>query len=361
MSTNSAKSSLNYLRVSVHRIVAAEGGCGDPENMPTTFKIHISSPIEERTITQLYNPIDPTADGSLAKFESIEISNALLSVELLSNEDGTSSPKLLGVSAPHDLLPLCQDMELWKNGGQKKTNTVEIVLVAEKGTHGCDLSTATEKSLQKEDEETKTVDEEAWKDAVSGEMEEEPEKKEYIDKEGALDNDGKEKNVQEDGDAEETNQPTNIQEGKKTAEIQLPLYTLTVHLEYTPSPDDKRDALYDKLNEVSKRKVAAIESLRKSAAIVNRDKASDSNKNSSGVGEKKGPAVKSGFLNKPSSKTSFLEGKPSPFWKRWYDKTLGSQSILWVVGPVAKNYILFAGLSFLIHYKGDLLALPPPV
>jgi hypothetical protein len=35
--------------------------------------------------------------------------------------------------------------------------------------------------------------------------------------------------------------------------------------------------------------------------------------------------------------------------------------MLWVVGPVAMNYVLFAGASLFLHYKGDLLALPPPV
>ena len=35
--------------------------------------------------------------------------------------------------------------------------------------------------------------------------------------------------------------------------------------------------------------------------------------------------------------------------------------MLWVVGPVAKNYVIFLGVGLFIHWKGDLLALPPPV
>jgi len=365
--TNSAESSLNRLQVSVHSMVAAEGrDCGDPDVAPTTFKIHLSSPIEESTITQLYDPLDTTADGSLAKFESIEIANALLTVELYSNDDGTSPSKLLGHSAPHDLLPLCQDMELWKQGGEKKTKRVEIVLVAAKGID--ESVVPTEESLVKETDETETHSEGAFEDAVSEEMEEGSERQELTKEEGApeKDEDVQEESSTKAGDVEESiKQPADVQEEKKTPELQLPIYTLSVQLEYTPSPEDKRDALYDTLNEVSKRKVAAIESLRKNAAIVNRAKAAEggnnSSKNGSGAGANKSPAVKSGFLNKSSSKNSSSEGKHPPFWKRWYAKTLGPQSMLWVVGPIAKNYVLFAGVSLFIHYKGDLLALPPPV
>jgi hypothetical protein len=66
--------------------------------------------------------------------------------------------------------------------------------------------------------------------------------------------------------------------------------TLTLQLTYYPSSDEKRDALYNKLNEVSKRKVAAIESLRKSAGIVSCARAAE---------EEAEGAVKSGFLNRP--------------------------------------------------------------
>ena len=101
--------------------------------------------------------------------------------------------------------------------------------------------------------------------------------------------------------------------------------------------------------------MAAIESLRKNAGLVNRAKASEADSIKGGELTKSNPAVKSGFLNK--SKTE----KTTPFYKRWYDKTIGPKSMLWVVGPIAKNYIIFVGISLFIHYKGDLLALPPPV
>jgi len=372
-----SESSRNGLEVSVHKVKVSQGEDGDDaeNSAPTTFKINLSSPIEERTITQLYDPLNPTEEGSFAKFESIETSNALLTVEVYSNDEPS---RKVGVSAPHDLMPLCQDLELWKKGGEKKSSTLEVAIVAEKGIDdvpaekepaetdpvekaekagpGVDAVGGEEGTEKVEELEEKDSDE--WEDAVAEEVEEDGETEELA-KEGEASPESDDKKdetevTSEKDDAEESVQPA-VQDDSKPTKLQLPLYTLTLQLEYTPSSDDKRDALYDKLNEVSKRKVAAIESLRKNAVIVNRAKATEAPKTTSAGN--KNPVVKSGFLNK--SKAS--DEKPPPFWKRWYNKTIGPNSMLWVVGPVAKNYVIFVGVSFFIHYKGDLLALPPPV
>lgn len=352
----------NSLNVSVHKVKptsAEKRGSGEEDtaaddDSPTTFKVHLSSPIEERTITQLFDPLNPTADESLAIFESVETSNALLTVEAYSSKDASS--KL--VSAAHDLLPLCQDMELWRKGGEKKTTTLEIAVVAEKGIDDVD------------DEDKKvdiSADSESWEDAVEEEIEKDEETK-TEEKEDAPKEETEEK--KDDIPKEETEKKDEApattdesvekespaqDESKAAATIQLPLYTLTIQLEYTPSSNDLRDSLYEALNEVSKRKVAAIESLRKNAGLVNRAKASEASTSGSGEVVKSGPAVKAGFLNKKPSEAA------QPFWKRWYNKTIGPQSMLWVVGPIAKNYVIFAGVSLFIHWKGDLLALPAPL
>ncbi|KAK1748534.1 hypothetical protein QTG54_000473 [Skeletonema marinoi] len=294
-SSGGAETSNNSLQVSVHKINAR----GEDSTTPGTFKVNLSSPIEERTITQLFDPLDPTAEGGIVTFEQLETSNALLTIEAFSGADDALVK--VGTSAAHDLLPLCQD-------GEKNSSTVEIAIVSE---------SSGEPVL-----ESKESDE--WEDAVDEEKAED---------EGAA----------KEGDAQS---PT------KEAKLQLPLCTLSVQLEYTPSANDKRDSLYEKLNEVSKRKAAAIEKLRQSAAAVNRAKMAESDE---GKG-KGGNVVKAGFLNK-----SKPEAKAVPFWKRWYEKTIGPQSMLWVVGPIAKNYVIFIGCSVFFHYKGDLLALPPPV
>jgi hypothetical protein len=252
-------------------------------------------------------------------------------------------------------------MELWKNGGEKKSSSLEIAIVAEGGIDDEEVvvtTTTTDKSNESE----------SWEDAVTelvpdegGETEEGEEA--YIGEVNENSNsdivETKEEKVDEVAVAEKE------EETKSTTTIQIPLYTIVIQLEYTPSPEDRRDALYEKLNEVSKRKVAAIESLRKSAGIANRARGADGGTSDDpNSGNKASPAVKSGFLNKTKGGG---EDKSSsavavvPFWKRWYENTLGPQSMLWVLGPVAKNYIIFAGVTLFIHYRGDLLALPPPV
>ena len=299
----SAEPSTNSLQVSVHKISASGG---EDSTAPGTFKVHLSSPIEERTITQLFDPLDPN-EGGVVTFEQLETSNALLTIEAFSNNSGDDVLVKVGTSAAHDLLPLCQDIDV---NGEKITSTVEIAIVSE----------SSEESSGKASLENKESDE--WEDAVD-----------------------EEKN--EDGGA---TKESASQSPTKDTKLQLPLCTLSVQLEYTPSENDKRDSLYEKLNEVSKRKAAAIEKLRQSAAAVNRAKMAESDEG------KGGNAVKAGFLNK-----SKPEAKAVPVWKRWYEKTIGPQSMLWVVSPIAKNYIIFIGCSVFFHYKGDLLALPPPV
>merc|ERR1719203_1467028 len=61
---------MNRLEVTVHKIKAAGADAGDDAaddntTSPTTFKVHLSSPIEERTITQLYDPLNSTAEEGL--------------------------------------------------------------------------------------------------------------------------------------------------------------------------------------------------------------------------------------------------------------------------------------------------------
>jgi hypothetical protein len=369
MGTTSAESTVNRLSVSVHKVATTTTTSSDngAVPLPTAFKIHLSSPIEVRTITQLYDPLNPTAESGLATFESVEISNALLTVETYGGGDDVDGDglKKLGVSASHDLLPLCQDMELWKNGGEKKSSSLEIAIVAEGGIDDEEVvvtTTTTDKSNESE----------SWEDAVT----------ELVPEEGGETEEGEEAYIGEvnensNSDIVETKEEEKDGEGavvekeeetKTTTNIQIPLYTIVIQLEYTPSPEDRRDALYEKLNEVSKRKVAAIESLRKSAGMANRARGGSAVEGGGTSGDSSGnkasPAVKSGFLNKTKGGG---EDKSSsavavvPFWKRWYENTLGPQSMLWVLGPVAKNYIIFVGVTLFIHYRGDLLALPPPV
>ena len=369
----SSAPSLNRLEVSVVRVVssdaAGDGATATATAPPTTFKIQLSSPIEERTLTKLYDPLDPAAANGVAIFASLEASNALLTVEAY-GDDGS---QLLGSSAPHDLQPLCDDAELWRNGGEKKVSSLDVAIVAAADDAAASASPSSPSSPSSyaaapgspttEAVEAKDSSSESWEDAAS-EEEDAGEVVAEAEAEGGGNGATGEEDVvlPEEGGG-----------GEKKADddaavlLLLPLCTLALRVAYFPSSEDRRDALYDRLNEVSKRKVAAIESLRRSAGVVNRARVEAEEAAGGGGGGKRGggaggQAVKSGFLNKskppPGDRST---PPPPPFWKRWYDRTLGPRSVLWVAGPIAFNYVLFGAASLFLHFKGDLLALPPPV
>ena len=142
-------------------------------------------------------------------------------------------------------------------------------------------------------------------------------------------------------------------DGKKEATIAsavlTPVCTVTVMAEFEPSNKDKKDGLYDLLNKASKRKATAIDLLRKSAAAVSR-----LSKDSLTKSDPRPKAVNAGFLNKNSKKEVGV-------LKKMYERTIGPNSFFRMVAPVAKNYVIFFGTAFLMHFRGQDLALPPPM
>jgi hypothetical protein len=140
-------------------------------------------------------------------------------------------------------------------------------------------------------------------------------------------------------DAEESKQD----EGQ--SKVVQPTCTITLRVTYKPSAKDQREELYDLLNKASQKKVKAIDRLRQCATAVSRAAPP-----STGVTE---PAVKPGFLNKKKKEKSK--------WKQWYDRTLGPQSFLRQMVPIAKNYVIFFGAMAIFHFKGQEMALPAPV
>jgi len=141
--------------------------------------------------------------------------------------------------------------------------------------------------------------------------------------------------------------------------IETPVCTVTLKVEFEPSKKDQKDELYDMLNKASKKKATAIDKLRKSAAAVSRlskdETTSTSRGSSAPSGTSRSPAVKAGFLNKKEKKA-----EPGAL-RRLYERTIGPNSLLRMVFPVAKNYIVFFGTVLFMHYQGQQLALPPPV
>jgi len=137
-----------------------------------------------------------------------------------------------------------------------------------------------------------------------------------------------------------------------------PTCTIDIRVEFNPSPVGEKEALYDLLNKASRKKAQAINRLRKAAEEMNRSKQSTSDTTSTTMVTKSEAAVKKGFLNKSAS----TPAKKEPMvLVRWYNKLLGPTSTARVVFPVAKNYLLFFGGLFVMHFQGHQLALPPPV
>lgn len=133
-----------------------------------------------------------------------------------------------------------------------------------------------------------------------------------------------------------------------------PTCTVTLKVTYKPSAKDQRDELYDLLNKVSRRKAEALEKLRKASIQAARDQSGASDPSSSSSS----PAVKAGFLNSKPKK------EEASTLKKLYEKTIGPNSLLRQGAMIAfafKDYIIFFGAVGLMHFKGQLLALPPPV
>jgi hypothetical protein len=68
------------------------------------------------------------------------------------------------------------------------------------------------------------------------------------------------------------------------------------------------------------------------------------------------PSLKPGFLNKKKKETTRMQ--------KLYERTLGPASMLrkgWGAVCFGKNYFIFFGAISFFHFKGQMLALPPPV
>jgi len=145
------------------------------------------------------------------------------------------------------------------------------------------------------------------------------------------------------------------------ASIVIPICVVKFRMEYTPSIEDKKQALYEKLNEASRRRALAIENLRK--AVTLKPSASNAVTTSTGTttaaaskSKNPKPAVKPGFLNKSSK----AKKKVNPIFA-FYQKNFGPTSMLRkAIIPIAKNYVIFFGACIFMHFRGQELALPPP-
>jgi len=241
---------------------------GLPETAKPAFTLQLSSPIEEGTLSEIFDSNqDPAPEGSIVSFQGVETTVATLTV---SAKDADIP---LGSSNASDLAPLCaiDPMDV----KEEYVSELSIAITAE------DSSGAnTEEAVPKQ-----------------------------------------------------------------------PICTVTLKVTYKPSAKDQKEELYERLNKTSKRKSAALESLRKISMTM----ASAGDSPSKAALAKK-PSVKPGFLNAKKKEPTRLE--------RLYERTIGPDSLLrksFGVLMMTKNYIIFFGAVSFFHFKGQMLSLPPPV
>jgi len=139
-----------------------------------------------------------------------------------------------------------------------------------------------------------------------------------------------------------------------------PNCTVTLRITYKPSPKDQREELYELLNKTSQRKATALENLRKISMQAATSRSDTGGSPKAGGGSVAKPSVKPGFLNK-GGKTPESEAGP---WKKLYNRTIGPNSALRrgaFLAFAAKDFFIFFGAVTFFHFKGQLLAIPPPV
>jgi len=140
-------------------------------------------------------------------------------------------------------------------------------------------------------------------------------------------------------------------EGKEESDDAAePVCSVTFKMTFLPSKKDRREELYESLNKITQKKAAAVEKLRQAAMSAHRQQQGAAAGGTMTTGNAR--AVKAGFLNKE---------KPQSKWVQKYNRYLGPDSMVRRLFPVVKNYVFFIGVTVLMHFKGQLLALPPPV
>lgn len=364
-----------YLTLSLfHSLIDQTEGLPESAASPR-LQLQLSSPVEERTLTAPNNNGSTTPEpSSSCTFRGVEANQATLSVVgLLDDKDDTNNSSL--GSSLHDLSPLLKydafDLE----------STVEVTVVARllpsstssggAGSTDADATAAAASPSGQvveeavEDEEVIEVD----LDQPSGPSTKAAPKKEEEEEKETEATDAAAATSNSDAVAATENSSADASSAA-AAPAPSSVCTVTLRLTFEPSHKDRREELYEVLNRATQRRSVAVEKLRAAAVAEQRRLAQERAQAQSGssspsrtggggtlVKPGSSPAVRSGFLNKKGTAAA----PEPPRWKVWYDKHLGPESLLRMIFPIARNYLVFAASVALMHYKGQLLALPPPV
>jgi hypothetical protein len=155
--------------------------------------------------------------------------------------------------------------------------------------------------------------------------------------------------------AEKEETITETPEVTAEAVVIQPTCVVTLRVTYKPSPKDQREELYELLNKTSQCKARALEKLRKMSmqmTTTSRGAPDSSPSNTTMVK----PSMKPGFLNKKKKEPTRMQ--------KLYERTVGPNSLLrrgLGLAFFGKDYLIFFGAITFFHFKGQMLALPPPV
>jgi len=222
---------------------------GLPETAKPSFKIQISSPIEEISITKIFDPLDPKAEGSVATIRGVDTKVATLSVTSANDAD-----IYLGSSLEHvDISAYCNFDALASK--RSKISEVEVTIVADddekKGGDDEDDTIATPPTPPAADEQ------EAAKENSTADQDESSTAVESEDKSTIATSD---ETKETETNAESSTSKSIEDEDKVTTNsdpspsTDVPICVITLRIEFVPSKEEERDALYELLNTASKEK-----------------------------------------------------------------------------------------------------------
>lgn len=309
---------------------------GLPETAKMSFSFQLSNPIEEKTLDKLYDPIDE--EKSKVEFKAVNMEMATLSIIIFDDSIQVGKSDALDISTWFKLDAIAP---------KKVVREIKVSISPEYKSSNDDVVVVMQPDVAESDEKEKVDEEiEQGKETKSNDTElGEANNTDRVENETGV------KSEIESQSAALGNEDLGTSVGK---EVKTEICDVTLRVEFEPSNTDRRESLYAQLNEASKRKAAALEQLRKCAVDVSRS--TNSYKEELIVSE---PAVKSGFLNKKIMRNK-KETEPN-ILRKWYEKTIGPNSVFRSLFPIMKNYCIFFGVVVLMHYKGDFLEFPSPV
>lgn len=311
-----------------------------PENAKPHLSFQLSSPVEEGVLSKVYDPLnnDPAPEESVIIFKGVETSVATLTIT------ASDADIPLGSSSPLEVATFCKRDPMEDDTNKKYVTELPVAIVAADAAG----STAQEPTADAKDGEADKVTTEEGASAAAAGDAEEGAKTEVVE----ITDVTEKQEVEEEATAVAT-EVTSIP----------PVCTAVLRFTYTPSPKDQKEDLYELLNKTTQRKAIALEKLRK---ISMAQGSSSAGSPTSGGGASSStavtkPAVKPGFLNK---KKAAANAKGPTGLQKAYDTLLGPNSYTmlglgFIMG--AKDYIIFFGAMTFFHFRGQMLALPPPV